>query len=441
MSNRILNLLFVGAALILLSSCKSGPINLFKTASPHELYLRKLNAAGLSQTSMGRAWMDTSNQVLNNAVNITVPYKETGYFAAERVPAASYKFNVKQGQKISIQLTKVPDKEFMIYMDVWAVLEGQQSKLIASADTLGQTLNIDVDETGAYLLRLQPELLRSGSYTLQITNGPSLSFPVKTARKPRIESFFGAGRDANSRKHEGVDIFEAFHTPVIASANGTVTRVNENKLGGLVVMMRPEGKDYTLYYAHLDKQLATEGQQVVAGDTLGLMGKTGNAITTAPHLHFGIYTGNGAVDPLPFINPQIRTARPISASTENLNATLRSKGKTTLFQSDDAGSKALLSLPAASVMHIEAAAADWYKASLPDGRIGFVQSKSLIPIKTALRKLQLSADQLSMYDQPLASAAVKKNLAAGSNVDVLGSFNTYYLVQDQHNEIGWVKEN
>lgn len=54
-----------------------------------------------------------------------------------------------------------------------------------------------------------------------------------------------------------------------------------------------------LYYAHLDSIIATAGQRVKIGDTLGLVG---NARTTPPHLHFGIYQrGRGAVNPLPYI--------------------------------------------------------------------------------------------------------------------------------------------
>jgi hypothetical protein len=44
------------------------------------------------------------------------------------------------------------------------------------------------------------------------------------------------------------------------------------------------------------------GDQVRAGDVLGYVGNTGNARSTAPHLHFGIYARpGGAIDPLPFI--------------------------------------------------------------------------------------------------------------------------------------------
>jgi murein DD-endopeptidase MepM/ murein hydrolase activator NlpD len=435
-----LNFLYVACCTLLLSACKTGPVNLFKTVSPHETYLRKLSAAGLDKTAMGRVWMDTSNRILGSAIAIKLPYKESGYFAAERVPAASYRFSLVQGQKINIQLSKVPERNFMIYMDVWEVQEDKSTKLVASADTTGASLSFEGRDDRSYLLRLQPELLRSGSYTLQITSGPSLSFPVKTTGRPRIESLFGVGRDANTRRHEGIDIFDKFHTPVIAAANGTVTRVSENKLGGLVVMMRPEGKDYTLYYAHLDKQIATEGQQVVVGDTLGLMGKTGNAATTPPHLHFGIYARNGAVNPLPYVNPVVLNALPVQAPLANLNATVRSRAKAILYERDEPGSKALATLPAGTVMHIDAAVANWYKARLPNGQAGYIQSRDVLPITSALRKVKLNSNQTALYDQPASTAAVKKNLEAGQAVNLLGRFDSYFLVRDEQEEVGWLRQ-
>jgi septal ring factor EnvC (AmiA/AmiB activator) len=79
----------------------------------------------------------------------------------------------------------------------------------------------------------------------------------------------------NGRQHEGIDIFATKHTPAIATNDGVVERVGENNLGGKVVFMRPDGRDYNLYYAHLDLQLVRDGQVVHAGDTLGLTGKYG----------------------------------------------------------------------------------------------------------------------------------------------------------------------
>ncbi|MGY8915482.1 MAG: peptidoglycan DD-metalloendopeptidase family protein, partial [Flavobacteriales bacterium] len=59
------------------------------------------------------------------------------------------------------------------------------------------------------------------------------------------------------------------------------------------------------YYAHLDSIIARDGQRVKRGDTLGLVGNTGNARTTPPHLHFGIYgRGTGAINPLSFLKQE-----------------------------------------------------------------------------------------------------------------------------------------
>ena len=401
----------------MLYSCKSS-LNLFKPAFPHEAYQNKLVKAGLDQTAMGTSWINAASESLERAVEITVPFRETGYFAAEKVPAAAFKFAVERGQKINIKLTTKPTEEFMVYLDVFEQDGAGKKDRFASADTLNNPVELDIDENTTYLVRLQPELLKSGQYTLEISSGPSLDFPIKTTRSNSIQSFFGDGRDANTRKHEGVDIFAPLRTPVLAVANGRVVRVNENNLGGRVVWMRPTGKNYTLYYAHLDEQIATEGQLVSTGDTLGLMGNTGNARTTAPHLHFGIYTPSGAVDPLAFINPAKKPLPEVMADLDQLNATMRNrKGE---------------------IVYISAASASSYKTEMPDGRVGYLPSAQLSRVDKPLRKLKLGAEQTALYDRPDSSAAVKTNLAAGQVVDLLGNFGSYHYVIDQRNQSGWV---
>ena len=423
----------------ILSACKTGAVNLFKTASPYELYQRKLSNAGLDKTAMGKAWITAGQNSISKPLRIQVPYKEQGYFPAERVAATAFRFDVVRGQQLNIRLAKTPAEDFMVYMDLWALREGSSPKAIASADTLNASITVDVDENAEYLLRLQPELLKSGSYTLEIVGGPSLSFPVKTSGRKRIESLFGVGRDANTRRHEGIDIFGPKHTPVVASADGVVTRVGENNLGGLVVMMRPNGKNYTLYYAHLDKQLAVEGQQVKTGDTLGLMGNTGNARTTPPHLHFGIYTGGGAIDPMPFVNPEVRAPRAVTAATANINATLRSSSKTSLRESPDSKALTLKSIEPSTIMLIEAATDSWYKAKLPDGTSGYLPGKGLSSVTTGIRSIKLKPAQLALYDQPITAAPIKKTLDSGSTVNLLGKFEDFLLVKDRDAETGWVR--
>lgn len=426
--------------LIGLYSCRSGPLSLFKPASPHQAYRQKLINAGLDKTAIGASWISNADKSLQNALNIGIPYRETGYFAAERIPVSSYRFTATRGQKLKVSLNKKPAEQFKIYLDIWEQPEDGRNRLLASADTTGKPLELEIKANGIYLMRIQPELLQSGQYTIEITSGPSLGFPVKSSVRPTVQSYFGESRDANTRKHEGIDIFAPFRTPAIAVAEGLVQRVNENNLGGKVVWMRPSGKNYTLYYAHLDEQIATEGQRVFPGDTLGLIGNTGNAHSTPPHLHFGIYTAEGAVDPFPFINPVIRPAPPLTAPLTLLNAAVRSARRASVYNSPESASAALMQLNPGTIMHVNAANSSWYSVQLPDGLTGFIQDKQVTSVANPLRKFKVNDSLKRVYDRPDSLAAVKLRLFAGETVDILGSFENYYLIADGDKVRGWISQ-
>ncbi|WP_316734716.1 M23 family metallopeptidase [Pedobacter aquatilis] len=437
-STRNLFAIYVLAVSTILSSCKSGSVNLFKAATPHEQYQRKLAATGLDKTAMGILWLNSASLSLDKALSITIPFKETGYFSAEKASATAYKFNSTKGQKLNISLNKKPLTGAAIYVDVWQI-NANNTKLVASADTLNSNILFDIDESGTFLIRLQPELLQSIEYNLEITSGPSQGFPTRTGLN-NIKSYFGDGRDANSRKHEGVDIFGNFRSPVVATSDGTIVRVNENNLGGKVVWFRPKNKEYTLYYAHLDEQLVTAGQEVLVGDTLGLMGNTGNAKTTPPHLHFGLYTSSGAIDPLPFINPAIKKPVNITAPTSNLNRTLRTNQNTFLYRSPVNSAEKLKALQSGTIIIANSASSNWYKAELPDGSIGFIQSNNLIQTEKPLQKIKLKAFQTVIYDKPDSLALVKLTLIEAQNVSVLGNFGNYHLISDGSEQVGWIKK-
>ena len=121
-----------------------------------------------------------------------------------------------------------------------------------------------------------------------------------------IWSGFGAERDGGRRAHRGVDIFAARGTPVLAAIDGFVTRVETTRVGGNVIWMQPLSGSMRVYYAHLSEQWVEPGEFVLAGQPLGAVGNTGNAITTPPHLHFGVYVRKqgargGARDPAEFL--------------------------------------------------------------------------------------------------------------------------------------------
>ncbi|RYZ18755.1 MAG: M23 family metallopeptidase [Sphingobacteriales bacterium] len=170
-----------------------------------------------------------------------------------------------------------------------------------AVDTNASQFSFNVETPGDYVLRLQPELYVSATYDLTATVVPSLGFPV-AGNKARTGSFWGDARDGGQRSHEGIDIFAPKSTPVVASADGYITGVKNGGIGGKTVWLRATDRNIHLYYAHLDSQLVSEGDEVRKGDTLGLVGNTGNAQFTPPHLHFGVYTSRGPIDPYPFID-------------------------------------------------------------------------------------------------------------------------------------------
>jgi hypothetical protein len=201
-------------------------------------------------------------------------------------------------------------------------------------------------------------LYHKGEYALSVSVGPSLGFPV-SGNKARVGSFWGADRDGGKRSHEGIDIFAPKLTPAVAGADGEITGVRDGGLGGKVVWLKVNGKNTFLYYAHLDKQLVHEGQSVMKGDVVGLVGNTGNAKYTPSHLHFGVYTSSGPVNPLPFVNPSIKTAPSVPAKKLSGSLKLVKAQKT---------QKGILIKPNTELLPL-AVNSQGYLAELPDGNI------------------------------------------------------------------------
>jgi len=128
----------------------------------------------------------------------------------------------------------------------------------------------------------------------------TLAYPV-AGKRSKVGSYWGASRSGGTRKHKGIDIFARKGTPVVALADGIITLKDKTPVGGKVLWLKPSNHSWSAYYAHLDKQLVKEGQYVRKGQVIGTVGNTGNARYTPSHLHFGIYTARGPVNPLPYV--------------------------------------------------------------------------------------------------------------------------------------------
>jgi len=100
------------------------------------------------------------------------------------------------------------------------------------------------------------------------------------------------------RLHEGIDVAASSGTPIWAAAAGTV--IHAGWLGGygnLVVV--DHGNGLSTAYAHASAILVGVGQSVAQGETVSLVGSTGNS--SGPHLHFEVRVNGVAVDPLLYL--------------------------------------------------------------------------------------------------------------------------------------------
>lgn len=293
-------------ALLALAACN--PIErieeYFYAESPREAYVHRLASAGLTETALVRDFEAAGVAALRDAVPVALPYADSGEVAAAEAEAVGLRFNARRGERLVIESMLAGDSGALVFVDVFRVTADslEPHRRVESADSGAQRLLFEPRRTAEYVVRMQPELLRGGRYTLRIRSEASLAFPVMGRGRGAVGSTFGDPRDGGRRDHHGIDIFAPRGTPVIAASAGYVSRVRDTPRGGKVIWMRDETRGLSLYYAHLDSQLVLSGAHVAVGDTLGLIGNTGNARTTPPHLHFGIYSrGEGPIDPVPFV--------------------------------------------------------------------------------------------------------------------------------------------
>lgn len=287
--------------------CKEPLSKLFKpTQTPHDAY-----ADNLKNDSLGKAWVTVSKNSLQNPLPVNLPYRQKGHFLNDKLRAITLKFETRRGERITLEIKNKDNHNSLIFADIFKQDAASFTHVVA-ADTGTGILQFNIEESGNLFLRLQPEIKNIENYELQITSGPSLTFPVAGNRS--IWSVWGDVRDGGARSHEGIDIGAPRNTPAVAAAEGIISRVQESGIGGKTVSLRVKGRNLSLYYAHLDSQLVQQGQKVNAGDTIGWVGNTDNAITPPPHLHFGIYSFGGAVDPFPFVNKNVKPAPKLTAA-------------------------------------------------------------------------------------------------------------------------------
>ena len=274
---------------------------------PHQAHGYELALARLLQDAPARDWLAAADRAVQQPHRVELPFAKRGE-SVSAAAAAGYAFTVPVGRRVAIKVASEAGADAgELFVDLFRAAPLRHERLTgALPGSPSQPFTVDVVEGGEYIMRVQPPVGGSASYDIAIETSPLLAFPVDGVDGRAIWSAFGAERDGGRRAHRGVDIFAARGTPVLAATDGWVTRVETTRVGGNVVWMQPLFGNMRVYYAHLHEQWVEPGDFVVAGEPLGAVGNTGNAVTTPPHLHFGVYVRQpgvrgGARDPAEFL--------------------------------------------------------------------------------------------------------------------------------------------
>jgi len=141
-----------------------------------------------------------------------------------------------------------------------------------------------------------------------------LKMPVKFSR---ISSRYNLRRRIayygnKIKPHKGTDFAAPIGTPIMATANGTISASSYTRGNGKYVKVR-HNSTYSTQYLHMSKRLVKVGDVVKQGEVIGLIGMTGN--TGGPHVCYRFWKNGRQVDPmkqkLPAAEPMKKSVKPI----------------------------------------------------------------------------------------------------------------------------------
>jgi murein DD-endopeptidase MepM/ murein hydrolase activator NlpD len=430
--------------LVIVLACGCSPASrirdVFRQPSPYEQYVAALREARLDQTALGAEWIAAGEKALAGPRIITLPHRAAEYLPPSEPSALAYRLDLRRGERFLLDIDLHSAEHLTLFVDLFRVGEHGTPQRIVSLKPGDRRLEFEPDEDHTFILRLQPELLRGGRVTLTQRVQAALMFPVPGHSRSNIQSFFGAARQSGDREHQGIDIFAARGTPAVAAADALVTSISPNTLGGNVVWLWDPHRRQSLYYAHLDRQAVRPGTWVKAGDVVGFVGNTGNARTTTPHLHFGIYRRpGGPVDPIRYVLDPPAAIPKIMVAEERLGGWSRvSVATLSLRTASDSRADAVGSLPRHTAMRVLGATGTWLRVELPNRRQGFVPAQQTAPVTAPLRTVAL-APGADIRAAPEAHAPLIRPAKRDERLPVLGRFGAYSFVRLESGLEGWAE--
>ncbi|MFK8162556.1 MAG: peptidoglycan DD-metalloendopeptidase family protein [Lewinella sp.] len=357
----------------LMGDTKSFFQRLFGPATPRTAYRK----AALKEGNVGEQdmalWDGTYDVAKTTPLSVGLPHRELVHLDNQLILSAqALRFRLPAGRLLRIRALNDSDH---LFGELFRLKSGAATKRPADWFTAeGREITYETPwlHGEELLLVIQTAPWQFTRYEIQITTEPILQFPVAGKDDKAIQSFWGAPRDGGARKHEGNDIFAPKGTKLVALTDGEITRLTNTGIGGKTVWLYDRERDLRYYYAHLDEQLVRKGQRVRRGDVVGTVGNTGNARTTPPHLHFGIYDNN-ALDPFPFLqNPDVLPpASPISLTEPAKRSSVPGRGSHYLRLQPQSGGSVIRQLQNGEIITVLGVSGRFRRIKTERGEIGY----------------------------------------------------------------------
>jgi murein DD-endopeptidase MepM/ murein hydrolase activator NlpD len=357
----------------LVGDTKSFFQQLFGPATPRAAYRKTAIKDDIVGEQDLALWDGAYDVAKTTPLSVPLPHRELVHLDNQLILSAqAIRFRIPAGRLLRIRALN--DSEHL-FGELFRLKGGAASKRPADWFT-GESREITYETPWLHgeelLLVVQSAPWKFTRYELQITTEPLLQFPVVGKDDKAIQSFWGAPRDGGARKHEGNDIFAPKGTNLVAITDGEISRLTNTGIGGKTVWLYDRERGLRYYYAHLDEQLVRKGQRVRRGDVVGTVGNTGNARTTPPHVHFGIYDGS-AIDPFPFLkNPDVLPpSSPLSLAEPAKRSTVPARGSHYLRLRPESDGSVIRQLQNGEVITVLGVTGRFRRVKTDRGEIGY----------------------------------------------------------------------
>ena len=168
--------------LLILTSCEQVEQvqERFRDMTPYEAYQESLKEAGLSETALALDWNRAGEAAIQQPSPVSLPFQEQGLITAEEPGAAAYRLTVPRGRRLTAEVNFASEMGTRIFVDLFRVAADEKDppRQVLSTDSAPGPFIHAPRREGDFILRLQPELLRGGQYTITLKLEAQLAFPV-----------------------------------------------------------------------------------------------------------------------------------------------------------------------------------------------------------------------------------------------------------------------